>query len=91
MDGQQVEKHFGMALGSVLLQSGAQENMSVAKAAWGGARLTHSHRRWERISRNTGCGWRPAGKGTCETVQPESGGDLRWEEEQRELTYRVRH
>lgn len=36
MDGQQIEKHSGMALGGVLLQSRAQENMSVAKAAWGG-------------------------------------------------------
>lgn len=36
MDGQCVEKHTGMALGSMLLQSCAQENMSVPKAVQGG-------------------------------------------------------
>lgn len=51
--------------------------------------LTHSHRRWERISRNTGHGWRPAGDGASETARPESGGELRREDEERELTCRV--
>lgn len=59
----------------------------------GGSRLTHSHRHRECISRGTGCGWGPAGKGTSETELLETGGDPRREEEEedRELTCSVFH